>query len=343
MPPYMLAFGSALTVVLVLTPLVRRLAMRTGALAQPVDRSMHSEPKPYLGGLAIYASFAAAVAVTGGLANRGIQGILIGGLLIVALGIVDDIYGLSAKWKLLGQIGIAAILVMSYGVRIEWVTNPWGGFFYLRSWSIPLTIFWIVAVVNVVNLIDGLDGLAAGISSIAALTLLLVALQVDQANTVLLTAALAGSALGFLRYNFNPAKIFMGDAGSMFLGYALAAVSVEGLVKTAATVSLAVPVVALGLPIFDTSFAILRRAMSGRPIHEADKDHLHHRLLRMGLSHREVVLVMYGISGWLGLSAIALVELSPLQGGLILGFVALSMLFGAKKVGVLDIKINRKH
>lgn len=343
MPPYMLAFGSALAVVLLLTPLVRLLAIRLGALDHPIGRSMHSEPKPYLGGLAIYAAFVAAVAVTGGLADRGILGILVGGLLIVALGIVDDLYRLSAKWKLLGQIAIAAVLVVIYSVRIEWVTNPWGGYFYLRTWSIPLTIFWIVAVVNVVNLIDGLDGLAAGISSIASLTLLLVALQAGQANTVLLTAALAGSALGFLRYNFNPAKIFMGDAGSMFLGYALAAVSVEGLVKTAATVSLAVPVVALGLPIFDTSFAIIRRALSGRPIHEADKDHLHHRLLRMGLSHREVVLVMYGISGWLGLSAIALARLSPLQGVLILGFVALSMLFGAKKVGVLDIKVDRKH
>jgi UDP-GlcNAc:undecaprenyl-phosphate GlcNAc-1-phosphate transferase len=180
---------------------------------------------------------------------------------------------------------------------------------YLNGWSVPLTVAWIVVVVNTLNLIDGLDGLAAGVSSIAAATLLLLAWQAGQMHVAVITAALMGSSLGFLRYNFNPARIFMGDSGSMLLGFVLAAVSVEGALKSAATIALIVPILALGLPFIDTLFAVIRRLRSGRPIYEADRGHLHHRLMDMGLNQKQVVMVLYGISALLGFGAIAITSL----------------------------------
>jgi UDP-GlcNAc:undecaprenyl-phosphate/decaprenyl-phosphate GlcNAc-1-phosphate transferase len=333
-----LVFGLALALSLALTPLVRKLALRTGFVDHPVARSMHTEPKPYLGGLAIFVAFAVAVAVGGGMKDPRVAGILVGGALIVLLGVVDDRIRLSPKVKLLGQIVAAAVLVYGFDVRIDYIYSPLGNkFVQFGAWNGPLTIFWIVAFTNVVNLIDGLDGLAAGISSIASLTLLMVALQQGFGGAIVLTAALTGSAMGFLRYNFNPAKIFMGDAGAMFLGYTLAAVSVVGPLKTTATIGIIVPVLALALPIFDTAFAIIRRLANGRSIGEADKDHLHHRLLRLGLSHRNTVLVMWAISAWLGLSAVAVTEVSISQALIIVGMVTLAILFGAKKIGLLDL------
>jgi UDP-GlcNAc:undecaprenyl-phosphate GlcNAc-1-phosphate transferase len=333
-----LVFGLALVLALVFTPLMRKIALRTGFVDTPVARSMHTEPKPYLGGVAIFLAFAAAVLLGGGYRDQQVVGILVGGALTVLLGIVDDKVRLSAKVKLIGQIAAAAVLVYGYHVKILFVYSPLGNrLVQFGPWAGPLTIFWIVAFINVVNLIDGLDGLAAGISSIASLTLLLVSLQQEFSSSIIMTAALAGAAIGFLRYNFNPAKIFMGDAGSMFLGFTLAAVSVHGVMKTTVTVGVFVPVLALALPIFDTAFAIVRRVANGKSIGEADKDHLHHRLLRLGLSHRNTVLVMWTISAWLGLSAVAVTEVSLAQALLIMGMVLLGILFGAKKVGLLDV------
>lgn len=200
--------------------------------------------------------------------------------------------------------------------------------------------FWIVGITNTVNLIDGLDGLAAGVSTIATVTILLVALQSGDLPVVFLTAALAGSSLGFLHYNFNPARIFMGDTGSMFLGYMFAAISVIGAVKSAATIALIVPILALGLPILDTTFAIVRRYRGGVPIFKPDKGHLHHRLLAMGFSQRQAVLLMYVFSAFLGLAAIALTEVSTSVAVMIVVFVAVIILFGAKKIGIFSMKNN---
>jgi UDP-GlcNAc:undecaprenyl-phosphate/decaprenyl-phosphate GlcNAc-1-phosphate transferase len=333
-----LVFGLALVVALVLTPVMRKLALRTGFVDRPVARSMHTEPKPYLGGVAIFAAFAVAAAVGGALREPAVRGILVGGALVVLLGIIDDKVRLNARVKMLGQLVAAVVLVYGFDVKIEQIYSPLGDqYVRFHAWAGPLTIFWVVSFVNVVNLIDGLDGLAAGISSIASLTLLMVSLQEGFTSAVVLTAALAGACIGFLRYNFNPAKIFMGDAGSMFLGFALAAISVHGVLKTTVTVGVFVPVLALALPIFDTAFAIIRRLASGRSIGEADKDHLHHRLLRLGLSHRNTVLVMWTISAWLGLSAVAVTEVTLAQALLIVGIVLLGILFGAKKVGLLHV------
>lgn len=333
MQAYFVAFTIALAAAYIITPQVINLAIKAGALDAPDARKVHTKPIPRMGGLAIYAGFVLAVLASMHI-NHEIVGLLVGGTFILAVGIIDDIMQLSAKIKLLGQIAAAIVLVM-FDIRIEWITNPFGDMIYVAYLSIPLTILWVVGLTNTVNLIDGLDGLAAGVSTIASITILLVALQQNFWSVAILSAALAGSALGFLQHNFNPAKIFMGDTGSMFLGYMLAAISVTGTVKSAATIALIVPIVALGLPIMDTAFAIIRRYMSGRPIFKPDKGHLHHRLLEMGLTQKQAVLLMYVISGCLGMSAIALTEVNHAFGTfIVIGLLAIAFV-GARKIGVL--------
>ncbi len=302
------------------TPLVKKLAYKVGAIDVPKDdRRVHKNPIPRLGGLAIFLGFMISVLLFIDI-NKEIFGMLLGASLILSMGIVDDIKPLPAKVKLLVQI-IAALILVKFGMRIEYVTNFFktdGSSIFANSTiafgilSIPITVFWVVGITNTVNLIDGLDGLAAGISAIAALTLAYVAYAnpelYNSQQTVILTLALAGSCIGFLPYNFNPAKIFMGDTGALFLGFMLAAVSINGFIKGATALAMVVPVLALGFPIFDTTFAILRRAVSGRPIMEADKGHLHHRLLSIGLGQKRAVLVLYAISSLLGGSAAFLLK-----------------------------------
>ena len=230
-----------------------------------------------------------------------------------------------------------AVLVIGFGVRIDFVTDPFGDYIFLEYLAVPLTIFWVVGITNTVNLIDGLDGLAAGVSTIAAITICLVALQQGDVFIATLTACLAGAAVGFLYYNFNPAKIFMGDSGSMFLGFMLSGISVIGAVKAATTIAIIVPILALGLPIMDTTFAIVRRYRGGVPIFKPDKGHLHHRLLDLGFSQRQAVLLMYVISALLGLSAVALTEVSTQIAILIVCAVVVAVLFGAKKIGIFRL------
>ena len=219
-------------------------------------------------------------------------------------------------------------------MRIDFITDPFGDFIYTEWLAIPVTIFWIVGLTNTVNLIDGLDGLAAGVATIASVTIFLVALQQNILLVAVLTAALAGAAMGFLYYNFNPARIFMGDSGSMFLGYMLAGISVIGAVKCAATIALIVPILALGLPILDTTFAIVRRYRGGVPIFKPDRGHLHHRLMDLGFSQRQAVLLMYVISALLGLSAVALTEVSSQFAIAIVCMVVALVLYGAKRIGI---------
>ena len=332
MQTYIAAFIIALAAAYFSTPYVKKLALKIGALDQPDDRKVHAIPIPRMGGLAIYFGFVLAV-LSSIYLSREIIGILLGGAMILAVGIIDDLRPLPAKVKLLGQILSAGVLVF-FGVRIEWIANPFGDMIYLHYLSIPLTILWVVSLINTINLIDGLDGLAAGVSTIASMTILLVALEQNFWLVAVLAAALAGSALGFLQHNFNPAKIFMGDTGSMFLGYMLAAISILGAVKSATTIALVVPIVALGLPIMDTAFAIVRRYISGQPIFKPDKGHLHHRLLEIGLTQKQAVLLMYVISACLGMSAIALTNVNNIAAILILLCITAIALFGAKKIGV---------
>ena len=331
---YGFPFMLAMFVSYVLTPYIKKLAFKIGAVDRPDNRKVHKKIMPRLGGLAIYIAFmigcVASMEIT-----KDIFGILLGGTLIVALGVADDVYQLPAKVKLLGQI-VAACVLVAFDIRIEWVNNPLGGYFYLDMFSIPFTIFWIISFTNVVNLIDGLDGLAAGVSAIASLTVILVAIQMGYFHVAILTAALAGAIIGFIRYNFNPATIFMGDTGSMFLGYMLAAISIYGAVKTAATIALIVPAIALGLPILDTAFAIMRRYVNGRPIFQPDKGHLHHRLLDKGMSHKEAVLFMYGITAVLCIGAVLWAEMDGFYAALIIAVIMTAVAVGAKKIGILN-------
>jgi len=238
-----------------------------------------------------------------------LQGMLLGSVIIVILGIFDDIYALPAKPKFLIQI-LAALLAVWAGNRIDFLSNPnifsSEPFWELGVLSIPISVLWIVGITNAVNLIDGLDGLACGVSTISSMTLLVIALIVSEPDVAILTAALAGACIGFIPYNLNPAKIFMGDTGSTFLGFILACVSIQGLFKFHMIISFAVPFLMLGLPIFDTCFAILRRLAKGQSPMSPDRGHIHHRLIDMGFTQKQAVAVLYVISAILGLSAVVL-------------------------------------
>jgi UDP-GlcNAc:undecaprenyl-phosphate GlcNAc-1-phosphate transferase len=267
--------------------------------------------------------------------DKKIIGLILGSSIIVALGIVDDIKQLSAKTKMAGQI-VAAIVLVLFGFRIEWLTTPTGGMMYLSWFSIPATIFWIVGITNTFNLIDGLDGLAAGVAAISSITMSIVAVLNGKNLVATILLLVVGSALGFLPYNFHPAKIFMGDTGSLFLGFVLSAISIHGTIKGATAIAIVIPVLAMGLPIFDTAVAIVRRAKNGAPIMQPDRGHLHHRLLDMGFSQRQVVVILYIISGLLGGVAIAVTEATPLWSFILVLLVLFVAAIGTKRMGLLN-------
>jgi UDP-GlcNAc:undecaprenyl-phosphate GlcNAc-1-phosphate transferase len=333
---------------LVLTPLVKKLAFKVGAIDAPNKRKMHNRIMPRLGGLAIYAAFIAVVLALIPL-TKPILGLLAGATLIMLLGVFDDIKGLSPRIKLLGQVG-AALVVVSFGVDVVYITNPFQGMMdsgvfsfagiSLGLLSIPVTVFWIIGITNAVNLIDGLDGLAAGMAIIAAVTLAVIAWTEGHMAVVYLSLILAGATLGFLKYNFHPAQIFMGDSGSMFLGFTLATLAIMGLGKSVTIISLLIPILILGVPIFDTAFAIIRRYLNDKPIFQADKEHLHHRLLALGLSHKQTVLVIYGLNFVLATSAVLLTQLTTAQGMMILTLLSVAGLMGAERLGIIGAGIG---
>jgi len=339
MANYFIAFFSALIISFILTPLARKLAFKVGALDIPKDpRKIHKKPMPYFGGLAIYVAMMSCMFVYMPHSETNIS-IMIGATIIVLTGIVDDMYGMPAKIKLIMQIIAASIAIMG-GVKIHFITNPLSatGMYLLRDLTIPITLFWIVGITNTINLIDGLDGLASGVASIAAATLLLTAALKGYDFIVMQCAIIVGASLGFLPFNFNPAKIFMGDTGSLLLGYMLAVTSILGMVKSVAAVALVVPVFALGVPIFDTTFAIIRRYINKKPIMEADKDHLHHKLMRKGLNQRQTVLIMYFISMMLGLAAIIVSDADPRTGIIVIGVVVVLVIYLGNKIGLFKRK-----
>lgn len=336
-----LAFGLALAVT---TP-VRRWAFKCGAVDRPEARKVHRRLMPRMGGMAVYIGFVTAVLLTREITPQ-VAGLLAGGSLVLLIGILDDTRGLSPRLKLAGQV-VAALAVIPFGLKVEFLTNPFGGdAIDLGLLAIPVTVLWLVSVTNAVNLIDGLDGLASGTSSIAALTLAAV-VWIDignnggssgQGDAVALALILAAAVLGFLRYNFYPARIFLGDSGSMFLGFSVAALAVMGLAKVATFISVVVPMVVLGIPILDTLFAIVRRLFGRRPIFSPDKEHLHHRLMDLGLSHRQTVLSIYAVNLLLGLSAIVMTLLTPKQAVLLLIILSTAVLLLANKIGVAGIR-----
>ncbi len=305
----LMSLALAAVVAFLSTPLVKALSVKVGAVDVPKDaRRMHDHPIPRMGGLAIFLGFVFAMLLMVPLDTEK-KGMLLGAVIIVVLGIFDDIYTLPAKPKFVVQI-VAALIAVIAGNRIEVLSNPnifspdpvWK----LGVLSIPITVIWIVAITNAVNLIDGLDGLACGVSTISAATMLVIALRVSELDVAVMMAALAGACIGFLPYNFNPAKIFMGDTGATFLGFIMATVSVEGMFKMYNVISFVVPFLMLGLPIFDVCFAVVRRVSHGKSPMEPDRGHVHHRLIDMGFSQKQAVGVLYVISAILGLSAVVL-------------------------------------
>jgi UDP-GlcNAc:undecaprenyl-phosphate GlcNAc-1-phosphate transferase len=341
-----LAFVVALVVVVALTPLVRALAFRVGAVAHPGGRHIHQKSIPRLGGVAICAGFFGSVAALyltdapthAALATLTLRlfGLVAGGVAMCAVGAVDDARGIRAVYKLGLQIAVA-VFAFWCGFRIEGVHVPLLGDIQLWPLALPLTIFWIVGIINAINLIDGLDGLAAGVVFFAAATNLVVAALGGAPLVAMLSAAIAGSVLGFLFYNFNPARIFMGDSGSYLLGYLLATTALISHAHKASTaISLLVPVLALGVPIFDTLFAMVRRLIERRPIFSPDRGHIHHRLLDMGLTHRRAVMSIYGVCAVFTAAAIGVSLGRAWQVGLALLGATVAMIGLARFVGYFE-------
>ncbi len=298
-------FLVALAVVLALTPAVGRMARVLGAVDEPdEERRIHKWPVPRLGGVAMFfAVFTPAVAF---LPLEGpYRGILVGAAIATAVGLVDDLRGLPWWGKLGGQVGAAAVAV-GFGVSLTAFTFPLLGRQEFPLWvSWVVSILWIVAIMNMVNFVDGLDGLAAGICGISGATFAIIALSLGKPEAAVLSAIVAGTCFGFLRHNFYPARIFMGDSGAALLGFTLAAVAIEGLLKTAATVALFIPLLALAVPIIDTSFVVAKRLKHGLPVYSADRFHLHHRFLNIGFSQRRAVLYLWGWCAILAGAALA--------------------------------------
>ena len=303
----LLAFAVSLLVAYVMTPPVKRFAEKVGAIDVPKDnRRVHDHPIPSMGGLAIFIGFMLSLIFFVPMSTK-VTGLLVGSVIIAVMGGVDDIVSLNPWVKLAGQI-VAALVAIRCGLVFDVISNPniFAEETYIEiGWlSIPLTMLWIVGCTNAVNLIDGLDGLAVGVSAISSLTMLIVSLFVSEPVVSIILAALTGACLGFMPYNLNPAKIFMGDVGSQLLGFVLSTASIMGLFKLHAIITFFVPLLALALPLADTIFAFFRRILHGQSPFKADKGHFHHRLLAMGLNQKQVVAVLYGISAVLGLLAV---------------------------------------
>lgn len=320
--------GVSFIVAIITTPIVKQLAQRVGAVDDPKKdkdpgRRVHTHPIPRMGGLAIFLGFLLSVLIFVPLSGQ-VKGMLLGAVIIVVLGIFDDIYDLRAMFKFGVQI-IAALVAVLSGNEIVTLSNPnifsANPYWDLGWLAIPVSVLWIVAITNAVNLIDGLDGLACGVSTISSMTLLvitLVAPDIVSPTVPLMVAALVGGCLGFLPYNLNPAKIFMGDTGSTFLGFALGVISIQGVFKLHIAISFVVPFLMLGLPIFDTAFAFIRRIAHGQSPMHPDRSHVHHRLMDMGFSQKQTVAILYIISAVLGLSAVVLTTSGPLRAMLVL-------------------------
>lgn len=314
------------------TPIVKILAFRIGAVDVPKDnRRMHKKPTARIGGLAIFYGFIISILCFAEIDTQ-LRGILIGCIIIVVLGIFDDIYSLNALFKFVIQI-CAALIVVMHGVRIDHFSNFGIGtnpYISLGIWSVPITVLWIVGVTNAVNLIDGLDGLAAGVSTISTVSLFAISLIMREPAVAIVTAAVAGAGFGFLPYNIHPAKIFMGDTGSTFLGFILGSISIVGLFKSYAVISLAVPFLILGLPIFDTAFAIIRRLMRGQSPMHPDRGHVHHRLIDLGFDQKQTVIILLITSGLLSLSAVVLLLCGAERALVLIVAVMVLSMFGIK-------------
>ncbi len=344
-------FAAAFIFTFVATPNVRRLAFKIGegAVDKPRDaRRMHKKPTPRIGGLAMIFGFIVPIItillfskISGdssfwgsySIASRQTVGMFIALAIIVVMGFIDDCKDLPAKLKFLVQIGAALIVIFVGDIKIDVFTNPNflsdNPYLVLPEWiSVIVTVIWIVFITNAVNFIDGLDGLAAGVSAIMSVSLVFISIRVGEYPIAIMGIALMGSCFGFLPFNFNPAKIFMGDTGSTFLGFMLATLSIQGVFKSYAVISFAVPLLILGLPLFDALFAMIRRILRGESPMKADRGHLHHRLVDMGFSQKQTVFILYAISGVLGITAVLLAESGVLRAILVVIAMIMLLLIG---------------
>ncbi|HEY9645243.1 MAG TPA: MraY family glycosyltransferase [Chroococcidiopsis sp.] len=311
---HLVAFLVSAAIVLITTPVIKKIGLKSGRFDKPGGRKVHQRPMVRLGGVSIFLGTLIALLAIWGMGGFGvlppdkeyeIWGLTIGGLAFFLIGLADDLFSLSPLVRLLLQ-SIVAAGAWQAGVQIDFLSIPALGLMSLSPWvSLPITVLWLVGMANAINWIDGLDGLAAGVSGIAAIVMLVVCLFMNQPAAALVVAAVAGGTLGFLRYNFNPAQIFMGDGGAYFLGFTLAGVGVVGLVKSVTTVAVLLPYLILAVPILDMSAVIVDRLRNGKSPFKADKRHLHHRLLEAGLSHRLAVLFIYSLTLWVGTLALA--------------------------------------
>ncbi|MCL6572534.1 MAG: undecaprenyl/decaprenyl-phosphate alpha-N-acetylglucosaminyl 1-phosphate transferase [Bacillus sp. (in: Bacteria)] len=318
---------------ILLTPLVKKFAFKIGATDKPNHRKVHMKIMPRLGGLAIFFSFIIGILVF----NPGSEyhlSIVIGSIIIILIGMVDDIKEISPKLKLAGQIAAAAVVVIGGNLQVEFIKLPFGGEIDFGYLSIPITMIWIVGITNAINLIDGLDGLAGGVSSIALFTIAGMSVIMGNDYVTVMALIVAVSTVGFLFYNFHPAKIFMGDTGALFLGYMISVLSLLGY-KNITFISLIIPVIILGVPISDTFFAIIRRLVNKQPLSAPDKSHMHHCLLKTGFTHRQAVLLIYAMSTLFGLAAFIFSQ-ATVWGSLIVILTLLILIeFIVEKIGLI--------
>lgn len=307
---HLIAFLVSMTVVLWITPVVKTIGLKGGHVDRPNPRKVHRQPIVRIGGIAIFTGTTIALLIIWWLGGFGILspdkdaeiwGVTIGAIFFFFIGLADDLFNLSPYSRLVLQ-SVIATFAWYKGVKIDFFSIPFYDFIHFDQWwlSLPITVVWLVGMVNAINWMDGLDGLAAGVSGIAAVVLLVVSLFMHQPAAALIAAALAGGALGFLRYNFNPAQIFMGDGGAYFIGFLLAGVAVIGLAKTAAVTAVILPYVILAVPIVDMSIVIISRVSKGKSPFLADRSHIHHRLIEAGISQRLTVLFIYALTLWVG-------------------------------------------
>ena len=335
---------------LLLCPLVIRIARRLNIVDMPSDRKVHKQPVPRIGGVVLFLSFFLPLVLLYYnkymfreliAADDRLIAFVAGALIVFGLGLWDDVKPLPAWVKFIGQV-LAALVAYYGGMGIHIVSVPFVQSVHLGIFSLPASVFWFVLVINAINLIDGLDGLAAGISLFVSITMMVICLTNHKLLEAVAFAALGGALIGFLRYNFNPATIFMGDSGSYFLGYTLAALSVMGSIKGQVATAMLIPIIALGIPLVDTLWAPIRRFALGKKMFQPDTDHLHHRLVELGYTHRRAVLIIYGLTIILGIVSITLVHANNETAALVLVVVGTGVIFLGRYVGIKDFISSRQ-
>lgn len=345
---YFSVFVASVILSFILTWYVRNIAVARGWVAEATsERHLHNAPLPRLGGVAIYLAFLFSIAIalvvnwlhprlSINFSAGTLLSLLVPGTLVFLLGIYDDVRGVGPYTKFIVQAAAGGILY-AFGQQIFNLPILFGGH-HVLPWfiSLPLTIVWVIAITNAFNLIDGLDGLAAGAALFSTLVVFVVSLMGGSTVVTLLTLSLAGTILGFLRFNFNPATIFLGDSGSLFIGFMLSALALRGAQKAPTIVAVAIPVVSFGLPILETAISVLRRLISGRPVFTADREHIHHKLLQLGMSHRQVVILLYAVSAVFAMLSLFLLWPTGSTVGLILAVLGTGIWIGVQHLGYLE-------